>query len=62
MKKFAEELKIGDTIKTTWRGHPSTILKFEEYDGPFDFVLKIAIFVDGSGMSLEKGHLYEVIN
>lgn len=62
MMKLAEDLKIGDVLKTTWRGYPSTIMEFKEYDGPHDFILKIAIFVDGSGMSLEKGHLYEVIN
>lgn len=57
----AENLKVGDTLKTIWRGQSSTIHHFEEYNGCFDFILKIAIFTDGARMSLEKYHNYECL-
>ena len=58
----AEELKAGDTLKTLWKGHPSTIKSFRPYTGPIDFVLCIAEFTDGDAMSLEKGHYYDCID
>lgn len=57
----SENLKVGDTLVTAWRGHNSTIHHFEEYNGCFDFILKIAVFADGARMSIEKGHSYECI-
>lgn len=57
----AEEIREGDTINTIWSGHPSTIKRFQEYTGPFDFILKIAEFTDGAKMSLTKGHYYECV-
>lgn len=62
MRKMAEDLQIGDTLKTIWAGHTSVIMRFHEYIGPFDFVLKIAEFADGTRMSLEKGHYYECVD
>lgn len=62
MWKAAEELQVGDALKTIWAGHPSVIVKFHDYKGWFDFVLKVAEFADGSRMSLEKGHYYECVD
>lgn len=61
MINAAENLKVGDTLKTKWRGQNSTIHHFEEYNGCFDFILKIAVFTDDTRMSLEKEHNYECI-
>ncbi len=57
-----EELKKGDVMKTLWKGHDSLIVGFREYIGPIDFVARIAVFSDGSGMSLEKEHSYEILD
>lgn len=62
MKKKAEDLKVGDTLRTIWTGKPSTIKCFHEYKGTLDFVLRVAEFFDGSRMSLEKGHYYECVD
>lgn len=58
----AEDLRVGDTLRTIWAGHQSTIKQFHEYKGPFDFVLKIAEFYDGTRMSLEKDHAYDCVD
>lgn len=60
MKKRSWELKVGDVLQATWCG-PRLIAGFEEYTGPIDFVERIAVFHDGSKMSLEKGYVYEVL-
>ena len=57
-KKVSEDLKIGDTIM--WCNIPKIIREFKEYHGLYDFILKIAVFTDGTAMSLEKGHMYKV--
>lgn len=62
MKIKSEESKVGDTLKTIWAGRTSTIKCFHEYNGPFDFVLKIAEFYDGTRMSLEKDHYYDCVD
>lgn len=54
-----EELKTGDCMRMIWCGD-KVIKRFEQYHGPFDFVARIAVFVDGSRMSLEKGHSYKI--
>lgn len=59
MKIKGENLRIGDTIKTMWAGHNSTIKRFHEYRGPFTFVCKIAEFLDGSKMSIERERYYD---
>lgn len=60
MKKVSYELKEGDVMKMIWCGD-KVIKEFKPYNGPFDFVERIAVFYDGSGMSIEKGHYYEVV-
>lgn len=55
--KKTEDLKPGDAL-STWFGN-MTISKFDEYNGPLDFVSKIAVFANGQKMSLEKGHHYK---
>lgn len=59
MKIKGENLRTGDTIKTMWAGHTSTIKCFHEYKGPFDFICKIAEFHDGAKMSIEKERYYD---
>lgn len=60
MRKISHELKEGDTLKMRWAGSDKTIKGFKPYNGPFDFVERIAIFTDNTGMSIEKGHYYEL--
>ncbi len=62
MKKKAEDLKVGDTIKTIWAGHTSTIKCFHEYKGTLDFILKTVEFLDGARMSLEKERYYDCVD
>lgn len=54
----SEKLKKGDTLKSKWTNN-KTIIDFKEYKGVFDFVDRIAVFHDGTKMSLTKGHFYE---
>lgn len=61
-RKLAEDLKVGDTLKTKWRGHPSVIKRFRKYKGPFKNTLCIAEFVDGGWMSLTKGYYYDLVD
>jgi hypothetical protein len=56
-----ESLQVGDILHLVWCGDKH-ILSFEEYNGVFDFVSRIAVFVDGGRMSLTKGNYYEVVN
>jgi hypothetical protein len=57
-----EELKIGDTMHSVLFGD-ETIIGFEEYSGPFDFIARIASFAgDGIRMSLTKGYRYEIVD
>ena len=61
MTKRSWELQAGDILASVWCG-PKMIVGFKEYTGPIDFVERIAVFHDGSGMSLEKGHVYSVLD
>lgn len=54
----AEELKVGIGLKTWFGKH--TIVELKKYNGPFDFVLCIAKFSNGTEMSIEKGQMYEL--
>lgn len=54
--KNQSEFKPGDGMDL-WCGI-KVIHHFEEYTGPFDFVARIAVFTDGTKMSLERGHYY----
>lgn len=53
-------LQVGDCLRLIWCGYRH-IVRFEEYDGPFDFVARIAVFSDGSRMSLSKNRYYEIL-
>ena len=55
------ELVEGDAIYLRFAGCSRQIRRFEAYTGPHDFVSRIARFVDGTGMSLEKGHYYRKV-
>lgn len=57
--KDQSEFKPGDGMDL-WCGI-KVILRFEEYNGPFDFVARIAVFTDGTKMSLERGHYYNYL-
>ena len=59
MRIKGNNLKVGDTLKTIWMGHPSTIRCFHEYKGKLGFVSKIAEFYDGTRMSIEGERYYE---
>lgn len=63
MYKFvkSEELAVGDVMKTIFMGHDSLIVGFKEYNGPLDFVDRIAVFAGGGRMSLQKDHPYEIM-
>ena len=53
-------LQVGDCLHLIWCGDKH-IIKFEEYKGVFDFVERIAVFSDGSKMSLSNGRFYEIL-
>ena len=55
------ELVEGDALYLRFAGCSKQIRRFEAYTGPHDFVSRIARFVDGTGMSLEKGHYYRKV-
>jgi hypothetical protein len=55
----AEDVKEGMGIKTWFGTH--TVSKIIPYNGPFDFVLNILVFSNGSKMSNEKNSVYELI-
>ena len=55
-----EALQVGDILHLIWC-KDKQIWKFEEYKGVFDFVARIAVFVDGGRMSLTKGYYYEIL-
>ena len=55
-----EYLKVGDILHLRWCSDKH-IVRFEEYNGVFDFVSRIAVFADGSRMSLTKENYYEVL-
>ena len=64
MKKYKrvtqESLQVGDILRLIWCGDKH-IIRFEDYRGAFDFVKRIAVFSDGSRMSLIKGYYYEAL-
>ena len=60
MMKMSEDLQHGDTLKMIWCRN-KIIKSFEPYTGKMDFIDRVAVFYDGTKMSLEKGHFYEVV-
>lgn len=61
MRIIGKELREGDTLKTIWRGQPSTIKRFHEYRGTLDCVARIAEFYDGTKMSIDDERYYECV-
>ena len=59
MKVLGKELRVGDTLQMIWTGHTATIKEFQEYRGSFAFVSKIAVFLDGSRMSIDGERHYD---
>lgn len=55
----AAELKAGDVVETWFGNHP--ILRIRPYNGPFDFVIGIAVFPN-TEMSIEGNQVYDVLN
>ena len=51
---------MGDCLHLIWCGNKH-IVRFEKYKGIFDFIARIAVFSDGSKMSLTKGNYYEIV-
>ena len=60
MMKMSEDLQHGDILKMIWCGN-KIIKNFEPYTGKMDLIDRVAVFYDGTNMSLEKGHFYEVV-
>jgi hypothetical protein len=58
-KVNAENVKVGMGVKTWFGTH--TITNIISYNGPFDFVLNILVFSNGSRMSNEKHARYEIM-
>lgn len=56
--KDQSEFKPGEAMKL-WNGI-KVIHHFEEYNGTLEFVARVAVFTDGSKMSLECDHQYQV--
>lgn len=60
MEKISYDLVIGDTLKMGWCEN-KRIVDFTPYIGTFDFVERIAVFSDGTKMSITKGHYYKIV-
>ena len=58
--KIAEDLKVGDALKTRWKRSPRIIKGFKKYKGISKNVLCIALFKDGEELTLVKGRYYEL--
>jgi hypothetical protein len=54
----AEDIKTGMGIKTWFGTH--TVVAIKPYTEPFDFTYSILTFSNGSRMTTEKGHYYEL--
>ena len=59
MRKFAEDLREGDCLLLSWCGE-KVIERLEDHGGPFPYSHQLAVFTDGTSMTLEKGLDYEV--
>ena len=55
---MSEDVKVGMGIKTWFGTH--TVAKIIPYNGPFDFVLNILVFSNGSKMSNTKNSSYNL--
>lgn len=53
----AEDIKVGTGLQTWFGTH--SVIALKPYNGPFDFILCIARFSNGSEMSLIRGDEYE---
>lgn len=59
---FVEESALKPMDSIAFLGQPKIIKEFVDYCGPFDFIARVAVFMDGSKMSLEKGHMYKIFD
>ncbi|MCM3272614.1 hypothetical protein [Paenibacillus elgii] len=57
MEVAAEDVKAGMGLKTWFGTH--TVIRISPYTGPFDFVLNILEFSNGTKMSNEKNAMYK---
>ena len=60
MMKMSEDLQHGDILKMIWCGN-KIIKSFEPYTGKMDFIDRVAVFYDGTKMSLGKSYFDEVV-
>ena len=60
MIKMSEEKRHGDILKTIRCGN-KIIKGFKKKKKKMDFIDRVAVFYDGTKMSLEKGYFYEVV-
>ena len=60
--KTSEEsaLKVGDCMILGYCPN-KVIAGFEKYSGPHDFIARVALFTDGSKMSLDAGRNYWIL-
>ena len=61
LKILGENLRVGDALRIAWAGKSAAIVAFDAYTGPFDWVCRIAVLVDGSRMSISRGRYYECV-
>ena len=54
--RHEEDLREGDCVLLL--GVCKIIARFRKYTGPMDFVKRVAVFTDGTAMSLEEGQYY----
>ena len=54
-----ENVKVGMGLKTWFGSH--TVINILPYNGPFDFVLNILVFSNGSKMSNTKNSRYNLV-
>jgi hypothetical protein len=58
-KVKAENVKVGLGLKLWFGKH--TVVRILPYTGPFDFIINIMEFSNGSKMSNEKNSTYELV-
>lgn len=59
-KVDSAELEVGMGVKTWFGTH--TIIDIEPYVGPFDFIIGILVFSNGTKMSIEKDRTLDVLD
>lgn len=59
---FVEESALKPMDSIAFLNQAKTIKEFVDYCGPLDFIARIAVFMDGSKMSIEKGMVYKIFD